>query len=138
MDKKYLNEIKEDADRLIELANNPYCQGPVSLLSGVKHVIPILLEKVDELQLDYNKIATENVTLKAEVERLRDCKCVDKCKLVCMLDEYDKIVEERNTLKRALELACAVLNLSDVEKVFASDYFIQQAQEQEADHDAKN
>ncbi len=45
-------------------------------------------------------------TLKSEADRLRDCKCVDKCKLVCMLDEYDKIVAERNTLKKALELAC--------------------------------
>lgn len=34
----------------------------------------------------------------AEVERLRSCKCVDKCKLVCMLDEYDKIIEERDSL----------------------------------------
>lgn len=42
-------------------------------------------------------------TLLAEVERLRSCKCVDKCKLVCMLDEYDKIVAERDTLKDSLK-----------------------------------
>ena len=68
MNQKYLNEIKEEANRLVELTDNPYCQGPVSLLNGVKHVIPILLEKVDELQLDYNKIVTENVTLKRALE----------------------------------------------------------------------
>lgn len=39
----------------------------------------------------------------AEVERLRSCKCVNKCKLVCMLEEYDKVVAERDTLKKALE-----------------------------------
>jgi hypothetical protein len=74
---------------------------------------------------------TDIPALLAEVERLRDCKCVDKCKLVCMLDECDKIVEERNTLKKALELMVVSLRENNFNCPDA-DYFIQQAQEQEA------
>jgi len=37
------------------------------------------------------------------VERLQ--KCRDGCKIDCLLKEYNKIVSERNTLKKALEAA---------------------------------
>lgn len=44
--------------------------------------------------------------LLAEVERLQNCKCVDKCGLVCLLDKYDAAKAEIATLKKALEMAC--------------------------------
>ena len=69
----------------------------------------------------------------SEVERLRNCKCYDKCKLICMLDKYDETVKERDTLKKALELAENKLTELTPFKSAGGwhDYFIQQAQEQE-------
>lgn len=48
-----------------------------------------------------------------------------------LIAEVERLTAENATLKKALELACNELKLSSVEKVFAPDYFIQQAQEQD-------
>ena len=70
----------------------------------------------------------------SEVERLTNCKCYDKCKLICMLDKYDEAVKERDMLKKALEL------MQESFERFGDDFqfsapevedFIHQAQEQE-------
>ena len=115
MDQKYLAEI-----RTRDNAELPETAAPVF---RDRHALLAEVERQDR----------QITTLKAEVERLHDCKCVDKCKLVCMLDEYDKIVGERNTLKRALELMVVSLRENNFNCPDA-DYFIQQAQEREG-HD---
>lgn len=83
MDAKYLAEIKKDANRLVKLADNPYCQGPVSLLDGVKRVVPALLTEVERLQKSneiyseenhglYQQIATLEKALKLACEEISD------------------------------------------------------------------
>jgi len=44
-----IEEIKERAKWLVEIVDNPYCLGPLSLHDGVKEVIPFLLAEVDRL-----------------------------------------------------------------------------------------
>ncbi len=81
-------------------------------------------------------VRTDIPALLAEVERLTNCKCIDKCKLVCMLDDYNKIVKERDTLKKALEIAGKTLekNFPPTKAQNWIDVWEQQAQEQETHH----
>lgn len=71
----------------------------------------------------------DRAALLAEVERLaEENNEQDNAhhKLFMIYCEQQKQIA---TLKKALELACKELNLSPVEKVFAPNYFIHQAQE---------
>lgn len=69
------------------------------------------------------------IDMAAEAHRLQ--KCRDGCKIVCLLDEYNKVVAERDTLKTALKL--------EVEESYGKpapqeiiDEIMRDAQEQEA------
>ena len=44
-----LEEIRQRAEQLVRIANNPYCLGPAALLDGVKEIVPALLSEVDRL-----------------------------------------------------------------------------------------
>lgn len=89
MDAKYLAEIKKDANWLVKLADNPYCQGPVSLLDGVKRVVPALLTEVERMN--------------CELSRIRSNAADDKKML-----QKDNAAKDQQiaTLEKALELAC--------------------------------
>ena len=104
MNQKYITEIKEEADRLMELTDNPYCQGPVSLLNGVKHVIPILLAEVERL-------TEENEKMKPFYKIADDTFKHWENAAYAMRDEEraKNAVKDQQiaTLKKALEYACA-------------------------------
>ena len=44
-----LDEIRQRAEQLVRIADNPYCLGPAALLDGVKEIVPALLSEVDRL-----------------------------------------------------------------------------------------
>ena len=54
--------VRAKGERLIELVNNPYCTGPLSLLDGVKEFVPSVLSLIESLQAQiakYDEVAAE-------------------------------------------------------------------------------
>ncbi|MGX8701536.1 hypothetical protein [Caproiciproducens sp.] len=112
MDAKYLAEIK--AAFTTEMLTDDYRDLRISEIAKLRLYGKKLLAEVERLM-------KENTALKAELQDSHQDH----------VDDFIRLTTEKATLKRALELACAELNLSPVEKVFAPDYFIRKAQEQE-------
>ena len=65
-----IEEIKERAKWLVEIVDNPYCLGPLSLHDGVKEVIPFLLAEVDRLTACAKKSKMETKTLNEKLGAL--------------------------------------------------------------------
>ena len=61
MDK--LDEIRQRAEQLVRIADNPYCLGPAALLDGVKEIVPALLSEIDRL----NTVTAEYTSNSAEI-----------------------------------------------------------------------
>ncbi len=106
MDQKYLAEIKA---REQAATPGPWEDDIADIWLGDRHIAEVY--------------STSDTTFIAHA----------RADIPALLAEVERQDQQIATLKKALDMACAELNLSDVEKVFAPDYFIRQAQEQEAE-----
>lgn len=97
MDAKYLAEIKKDANRLVKLADNPYCQGPVSLLDGVKRVVPALLTEVERMNCELSRIRSNAADDKKMLQKDNAAKDRQNATLK---KEIEQLAEERDAAKR--------------------------------------
>lgn len=128
LDPKYLAEIKAREQAATpgpwkhEEENSEYVIGPNEL-----NVCLIYRKDLGDAAFIANA-RTDIPALVAEVERLKNCKCVDKCGLVCLLGKYDAMKAERDTLKRTLEIVFTEFGRYLPHDM---DFYIHQAQEQE-------
>ena len=89
-----IDEVRQKAKRLIEIANNPYCLGPVSLLDGVKEVVPALLGEIDLLTEAHEAMLRDLQTRTRQVEALgkeRDAAVEDLKTMALAMRESDEL-----------------------------------------------
>lgn len=82
--------VRAKGERLIELVNNPYCMGPLSLLDGVKEFVPSVLSLIESLQAQISasqrreRAAVED--MKLIVDAVREAHCDETCCFACKFD----------------------------------------------------